>query len=1200
MKVIKTGHHTYTGPVYDLQIKGDLEYNAEGFVVHNSVGGSLVAYLLKIHDADPFLAKLPFYRFLNPNRVEAPDIDIDFPGKARDAVIQYIKDQYGIDNVCHIGTCQTNQAKGCIQDWARLASIDKPITDAFSNSLPQGVTFSMLEDQKKTAEVEKFLNLSAHQPLASKPIDILKLAEGSVRAYGKHASGILVSSEKIDGIVPMFRNKMEDPICTQFDMDAINQLKMCKIDILGLKQLDVLNLACESIGMTREALLSQEVLNDPEALALVNKGMTAGVFQLNTPSFIRILKGNSRRGIPAYRCESVRDVMHLVALNRPGPKDYKTYDEGLHQDINMIEEYTLRMHNPDRVTFSHPLMERILGETRGIIIYQEQIMQIARQIADYTLEEADALRKFVAKKAIEHMSAEEKKKKSAEQRDKFVSKCMANAMPRMTEASANELWEIVETFGRYGFNMCLTEGTKVCIMDPDNLIKTVSIEDVKSGDQVPTFDEDGKLKWTLVDALHSNGTKQCVEVTFNDMSTVTCTEDHKFMTTEGMVPLKDIVTRQLEVIALDSDSQWTPDGRSEQNRGLDELLRSDLSDPTRVVSGLSFMCNIPGLSDKEPKEDAWQCQPFRNDEAGCIATGNHNVYASGDSSGEGCKACSMAHQSPEGVSEDSIQGQGSLETEPIIRNGELCGIAITGFGSASPDTIRILQETSRLCREIVESSLVGRDGRSASLLRDRRGESLEGSSNEGSEVGGSRSRQEGLLNQNLNEVLSRNGSSKDDDPVEGTVSQSGGTQREWRVLPRRVILVRPVGLRPTYDLQVADRTHRFLLANKIVTSNSHSYFYAMTVMMGAWLKAHYPVTFLGACLSIEKDDDEKTRLKSDAATLGIQIAPPSINISGADVGWEEDTKKIYMGLNDIKNTKSDDMKVIVHARQGGPFLNLIDFTERCMIASEALKKNSLDRGTIARLAWAGVMDDLVPEIPEGKREFICSVMCSDKLPTEFLPPEDRKLEKSKEKPYTTNPLERHANQWVRLYELGYNEGKPGLLAIAKANKTRKKQEDLYELYHDWPPVFIEEDKELLDSTNLSIFGHTLQVGSMDMVNVLGTIASAKSGTVATWLPKEQRTVVTAIVRGSVSSGKYAGTNKQTGQPKDSFFVGFDIQDETGELRCVQWFESEGAAKTLKGMLKSGRIVNVKGHMHPKYFKVAKVTLAEKKGGSNAA
>jgi DNA polymerase III subunit alpha len=385
-----------------------------------SVAGSLVAYAMRITDVDPIRNKLLFERFLNPERVSLPDIDVDFCIYGREKVIQYVCEKYGKDRVAQIATFGTLKAKAAIKDVGRALGMSYADTDKVAQLIPaprQGFDYPLVEALKMEKRLADYA--------AGEGKDLVELAiklEGLTRHTSTHAAGVVIGDRPLMELLPMMVDKDGNDV-TQFSMSYVEKIGLVKFDFLGLKTLSVLQLAVKLVAESQniQVKLDQLPLDDAKTFSVLCGGNTTGVFQLESTGITEMtvrLKPNS-----------FDDLVAILALYRPGPLD-----------AGMVDHYIERKHGRQKVTYLHPLMEPILADTYGIILYQEQIMQLARDLAGYSLAEADMLRRAMGKKKPEEM---------AQQRVRFLS---GAAERNIDKATAEEIFGQMETFARYGFN----------------------------------------------------------------------------------------------------------------------------------------------------------------------------------------------------------------------------------------------------------------------------------------------------------------------------------------------------------------------------------------------------------------------------------------------------------------------------------------------------------------------------------------------------------------------------------------------------------------------------------------------------------------------------------------------------------------------------------------------------------------------------
>jgi DNA polymerase-3 subunit alpha len=390
-----------------------------------SAAGSLAAWVLGITDIDPLQYGLLFERFLNPGRKSMPDIDIDFEQNRRDEVLSYVKRTYGEDRVAQIVTFGKLKAKAAIRDVGRVLGLPYADVDRIAKLVPEGDPKMTLE--KALKEEPRLADLAAKDPQVARLIEIARSLEGLNRHASTHASGVLISPEPLSNLVPLFKDQKKDVLLTQFDMDGIEKIGLVKFDFLGLITLTVIQDAERLISARQPAgeppfSVSAVPLDDPATFKLLAAGRTAGVFQFESSGM--------RDTVVKMRPNKLDDLIALNALYRPGPLE-----------AGVIALYLDRRHGKQAVTYRHPVLKEALEPTYGLPVYQEQVMQIAVDLAGYTPSEADDLRKAMGKKKAEVMAA---------QREKFVQG--AATKHKVPAALAEEIFAEIEKFAGYGFN----------------------------------------------------------------------------------------------------------------------------------------------------------------------------------------------------------------------------------------------------------------------------------------------------------------------------------------------------------------------------------------------------------------------------------------------------------------------------------------------------------------------------------------------------------------------------------------------------------------------------------------------------------------------------------------------------------------------------------------------------------------------------
>lgn len=387
-----------------------------------SVAGSICSYAMGITSLDPLRFNLMFERFLVDGRKTSPDIDLDFDDRFRDKVVQYAKEKYGHDRVGNIATFNEIGAKQAIRDAARALGYDYATGDNLSKLVPPPVfgVAKTLDEALDSAEMKLAYQTDENAKII---IDAAKGLEGIVRQSGMHAAGIVIADDSLINYVPLMQRGVDQPVVTQWDMIRAELVGLLKIDFLGLRTLGVVDMCIKSIKRLRNIDVDwlNLPLDDPETYLELRAGNGIGVFQLEGDGMKRLMVN--------LMPDKIEDVMALVALYRPGP-----------MQSGLDKLYADRKNGRARVEFEHPLLKPILGNTYGVLIYQEQILQIAWDIAGFDIITADLLRKCVGKKVPEEL---------AKYREKFVNGCME--ISGITERLANRIFDEIEYFGNYGF-----------------------------------------------------------------------------------------------------------------------------------------------------------------------------------------------------------------------------------------------------------------------------------------------------------------------------------------------------------------------------------------------------------------------------------------------------------------------------------------------------------------------------------------------------------------------------------------------------------------------------------------------------------------------------------------------------------------------------------------------------------------------------
>ncbi len=513
-----------------------------------SAAGSLVAYSLKITNIDPIHHGLLFERFLNPERKSMPDVDTDFCPDRRSDMIQYVTDKYGEANVAQIITFNRMTSKAVLKDVGRVLGIDFGDQNRIAKMIPvvrgkpTKLKVMISDDSPELAfkqayenEIVKVYNDKKEEVGTVRVrnwVDMAIRIEGTNKTFGVHAAGVVISSQPLDEVVPLQKNN-DGSVITQYYMEDLEALGLLKMDFLGLKNLTTIQRAANLIKKTKgvELDLDKLPLEEHKALEILAKGKLKklppdikethdlfregnleGIFQLESDGMKQITRDLKPSGI--------EDLSSISALYRPGPLD-----------AGLIPIFINRKHGREKVTYQHPLLESILKETYGVMVYQEQIMKIAQELAGYSLGEADLLRRAMGKKKVNEMK---------KHREKFIDGAAKNGV---TQDVAEDLFEQMIKFAEY----CLSYDTEIYTVEY-GAIAIGKVVEKQIECSVYTMDKNGFVYTQPVAQWHDRGIQEIFEYTLDNSSSIRATKDHKFMTVDGqMLPIDEIFERGLEL-----------------------------------------------------------------------------------------------------------------------------------------------------------------------------------------------------------------------------------------------------------------------------------------------------------------------------------------------------------------------------------------------------------------------------------------------------------------------------------------------------------------------------------------------------------------------------------------------------------------------------------------------------------------------------
>ncbi|NQU82914.1 MAG: DNA polymerase III subunit alpha [Parcubacteria group bacterium] len=958
-----------------------------------SAGGSLVSFLLNVIEVEPLKYGLLFERFLNPSRISMPDIDLDFADKRRDEVIEYISEKYGKDKVAQVITFGTMAARAVIRDVGRAMQIDYSYCDKVAKMVPPGHT---LDDCIE--KVIEFRQLYQTDTQAKQLIDLAKKLEGCARHASTHACGLVISKEPLDELVPVQYSTKSDKksIITQYEMYSIDDLGLLKMDLLGLKNLTIIENTLKRIYTVQNKSIDllNIPLNDEKTFELLRKAQTTSVFQLESEGMKRYLK--------ELKPTVFEDIAIMISLYRPGP-------------IELIPEYIARKHGRKIVEYIHPNLKEVLEPTHGLPIFQEQIMKIAQVLAGFSLSEADVLRKAIGKKI---------KALLMEQKEKFIEGCVKN---NVSKDIAEKVFQWIEPHASYSFNKCLSADTE--IYSPTGNIRTIEelYKESKlkkryknTGKGVLSLDDNLKIKPRATSEIIKNGVKPIYEITVASGKKIKATKEHRFLTAGKWKKLEDLNTE--DRIATARCWPTNKMGRIDWPKHKLALLGHVLSEGNTCHPSSFYLFTS---SEEELKEYIETLEKFQNTKATVNKKENtYSVYAGRINIKEKSEAAEWI------MNELNIRyKKATIKTIPIpafrlcnkqlafllakMWNGDGCidvknklmyyatsseklanqvqslllrfgilaklykkkfkyrgGIKIGWTVSFSrydnilkfvenigphligkrKSDLKKMFSSHRILNLDYSNQLFARgtsDTIPADFIREKiRSECLEANipfktvarwSNVAERLFWADKRKVGYQRETVKKIAESLGSS--------VLNNWADSDIHWD----RIKSIKYAGKEQTYDLTV-EKNHNFV-ANGFIVHNSHAIAYAMIAYNTAYLKAHFSVEFMAAVLTSERNDVERISfLIDECKEMQIEVLAPDINESFHNFSVVPKENKVRFGLLAIKNVGENIVTEIIRERkENGAYKSFSDFTAR--IATKDFNKKSLES-----LIKSGVFD----------------------------------------------------------------------------------------------------------------------------------------------------------------------------------------------------------------------------------------------------
>ena len=901
----------------------DISNHARGkgiyFGVRGSAAGSLASYCLGITDLDPIEYDLTFERFLNPERVQMPDIDMDFEDTRRQEVIDHVTEQYGQDNVAYITTFGTLGAKAALRDAGRALAMPLPEVDRIAKmvpALPLGISIHRAMHgwpEKDYSGNPEFVKDYEESQACKTLVDTAKRLEGMARNASVHAAGIMISDRPLVEYTPL--EKRGEVLVTQYPHASLEALGLLKMDFLGLVNLSILSKAVKLIEETQgvkvdvwDIPLDYSHPDAKKAYDMLGRGETTGVFQLESAGM--------RKYVVDLKPNSVKELSAMVALYRPGP-------------LAHIPRYIRSKFDKNSIEYSHKLLEPILKDTYGVIVYQDQVLKIVQAIGGLSLGQADLLRRAMGKKQLEYML-------------KMKSTFLEGAKERgVSPKIAEKIFSDIEPFSGYAFNGCLHAKTSVHL--PDGKSIHISQAYQKQPKELLSMWEDGVVRPHKVGKIVKTGRKPLFLLKTQGKRVVRATAEHRFLTTEGYKRVEEMSVGMELIVQPRPVTQKQREARQKNAKDIEQTTEQRLRTSERMKAYQKSRPEEEKIAHMKKMHalypDLWR----KGQEAATVQAGHlhktnpewrkafleksfANVRAAYDT-GPGYGHCSIASNgmwcasAPErAMCEWLIEQDIAFEMHKVLPNGRMCDFYFQGLYWEMDGMDRVNLYFEEKYQDLPFVVVTPEDFRTR-------------------------------IAQKLEQIHVENG-----DPI---------------------VSIEYWGEGETYDIEMAENGPKNFIANKIVSHNSHAACYAMVAYQTAYLKANYPSEYLAALMVAYIDKTEKVvNTIEECGRLNVEVLAPCINESYADFTVPK-SSTIRFGLGAIKNVGRAPIDAILAARaEGGAFKDLEDFCTRVFqhgLTSKSVIEMLIKAGTFKaihpnRKALLEMLDESVAIAQKGAKD----------------------------------------------------------------------------------------------------------------------------------------------------------------------------------------------------------------------------------------